>query len=540
MDGKMVNRTIIVRKDTPLSLISVVFLFCIALLPIQLQAQPSVEALMAKGDSCRRAWHYNKALIFFQQAYDDPSVTDNPTLQMQLLERIMRTHYVLCHWKEFPEASYQLYHIATKHDAPPYVSMALFMRGNRLYMEGDKKAAYQTCQEAVNLMKNSDYKYKYHELAAYHAILTRMFMTDKNYDEALRMSEEQERYVHLAYENHTNCERGLQRVYALRMHLLAEQGRLAEADSLYALYGKTPITDPLYGDALLNYFRLRGKTDEYLAFLDAAMRNIRADGDTLGRNMQRLIIDQGDFYFRLGEYQKAAECYAHIGRIADSISINNLRHVSAEVYKVIDNERDIARHRQILIITVACILLLLTIVVFIGYQGIVEHRKNHSMMNTIQQLMHYRDLVIQNGDSVEMDENGETKASDEESRRFKEVDKRIMKEQLFAQPDFGRDELTRLLGVDKNTLPSVIQRYTGTNVPGYVNNKRMEYALLLIKQHPEYTLSAISEACGIKSPATFIRNFKIAYGMTPSDFRKQLSESENTPPIIRNNSTLMP
>ena len=108
MDGKMVNRTIIVRKDTPLSLISVVFLFCIALLPIQLQAQPSVEALMAKGDSCRRAWHYNKALIFFQQAYDDPSVTDNPTLQMQLLERIMRTHYVLCHWKEFPEASYQL------------------------------------------------------------------------------------------------------------------------------------------------------------------------------------------------------------------------------------------------------------------------------------------------------------------------------------------------------------------------------------------------------------------------------------------------
>ena len=93
----------------------------------------------------------------------------------------------------------------------------------------------------------------------------------------------------------------------------------------------------------------------------------------------------------------------------------------------------------------------------------------------------------------------EAKASDDESRHFKEVDKRIMKEQLFAQPDFGRDELMRLFGVDKNTLPSIIQRFTGTNVPGYINNKRMEYAVLLIKQHPEYTLGAISEACGINT-----------------------------------------
>ena len=532
MDCRMVYSTQIARKGTCLSLVGFVFLFCIALLPTRLQAQPSVEALMAKGDSCRRVWHYNKALAFFQQAYDDPSVADNPTLQMQLLERIMRTHYVLRHWKQLPEASYQLYHLAKKHDAPAYVSMALFMRGKRFHMEGEKEKGYQTCQEAVKLMENNDYKYKYHDLAAYHAILTNMYMSDKRYEEAMRMSQEQERYVRLAYKTNTNCERGLQRVYAIRLHLLAEQGRYAEADSLYELYGDMPITDPLYGDALLNYFRLRGKTEASLAFLEAAMRNIREDGDTLGRNMQRLITDQGDIYFQLGEYKKAAECYANIGRIADSISVNTLRHVSAEVYKVIDNEHAISRHRQILIITVAGILLLITIVVFVAYQGFVERRRNRSMMNTIQQLMHYRDLVVQNGDPVEMDENEEAKASDDESRHFKEVDKRIMKEQLFAQPDFGRDELMRLFGVDKNTLPSIIQRFTGTNVPGYINNKRMEYAVLLIKQHPEYTLGAISEACGIKSPATFIRNFKSAYGMTPSEFRKQLDEEEIAPPII--------
>ena len=60
-------------------------------------------------------------------------------------------------------------------------------------------------------------------------------------------------------------------------------------------------------------------------------------------------------------------------------------------------------------------------------------------------------LSHENNVLFEMDENEEAKASDDESRHFKEVDKRIMKEQLFAQPDFGRDELMRLFGVDKNT-----------------------------------------------------------------------------------------
>lgn len=517
------------RKESYLSLL---FLLCFVLIPISSLARPSVQTLMDKGDSCRQVWQYNHALTYYQQAYDDPSVARAPELQMQLLKLIMRTHFVLRHWKELPETSYQLYHLAKKYDSQAYLSMALFMRGKRFHMEGQKEKGYQTCQDAVERMKNSDYPRKYHELAAYYALLAKMYESDKRYDEALQMSDEQGRYVKMAYENQTNCQRGLQRYYAIRLELMANLGRFAEADSLYQLYGNAPVTDPLCGDALLDYFRLTGNTDASLRFLGEVMRNISEDGDSIGRNMQRLINDMGDIYFEAGDYQKAAECYANMGRIADSLSARGLRNVAGEVYKVIDNEHAIAHHRQVLIITVAGIVLLLTIVIFIGYQGFVERRKNRSMTNTIKQLMRYRDLVLQNGDSVEMDENEELEASGAERKLFKEVDKRIMKERLFAQPDFGRDDLMRLLGVDKNTLPSLIQQYTGTNVPGYVNNKRMEYAVSLIKQHPEYTLGAISEACGIKSPATFIRNFKSAYGMTPSEFRKQLDESELTPPPI--------
>lgn len=517
------------RKESYLSL---VFLLCFTLVSMPLLARPSVQTLIKKGDSCRQTWQYNHALSYYQQAYEDPSIADIPELQMQLLKYIMRTHYVLRHWKELPETSYQLYYLAKKYDSQAYLSMALFMRGKRFHMEGQKEKGYQACLEAVELMKSSDHPRKYHELAAYYALLANMYDSDKRYDKALRMSDEQGRYVQMAYKNKTNCQRGMQRYYAIRLDLMAKLGRFAEADSLYRLYGDASITDPLCGDALLDYFRLSGNTDASLSFLAKAIQNISKDGDSIGRNMQRLINDMGDIYFKAGEYQKAAECYASMGRIADSLSARGLRNVAGEVYKVIDNEHAIARHRQVLIITAAGIMLLLTIVVFIGYQGFVERRRNRSMTNTIKQLMRYRNLVLQNGNPVEMEENEDGNTNEDKHQLFKEVDKRIMKELLFAQPDFGRDDLMRLLGVDKNTLPSLIQRYTGTNVPGYVNNKRMEYAVLLIKQHPEYTLGAISEACGIKSPATFIRNFKSAYGMTPSEFRKQLEEDNLTPPNI--------
>lgn len=508
------------------SLLILLLLTTVAL-PFAVQARPSVQSLIERADSCCQKWQYNKALSFFQQAYSDPSVASNPEQQMQLLVRIMRTHFVLRNWKELPETSYQLYNLAKKHDAPAYVSMALFMRGKRFHMEGQKEKGYQTCLDAVERMKSTDYPDKNHELAAYYAILAKMYSEDERYEDALRMSDEQGHYAHLEHEDHSNCQRGKYRFYAIRLCLMERLGRHAEADSLYRLYGDTPMTDPICGDALLEYFRMRGDTDACLRFIDAALRNITEDGDTIGRNMRRLISDQGDIYFQLGQYQKAAECYANMGRIADSISVRTLGNVAAEVYRAIDNEHAVARHRQILIITVSAILLLLTVLALLARQGYVAGRKNRSMMNTIQQLMRYRDQVIQNGDPVKMgenDENDEEKSAEEEYRRFKEVDKRIMKERLFTQPDFGREELMRLLGVDKNTLPSLIQRYAGTNVPGYVSNKRMEYAVQLIKQHPEYTLGAISEACGIKSPATFIRNFKNTFGMTPSEFQKNMTE----------------
>ena len=61
---------------------------------------------------------------------------------------------------------------------------------------------------------------------------------------------------------------------------------------------------------------------------------------------------------------------------------------------------------------------------------------------------------------------------------------------------------------------------TGSNLSGYINELRLNHAIHLLKEHPEYTLRAIAEASGINSMPTFHSLFKNKTGMTPSEFKK--------------------
>ena len=497
------------------------------------QPEPSnAKALMERGDSCRMVWKYKQALDFYQQAYDDPAVVKNVDLQLQLLERIMRTHDVLRHWKEMPESSYRLYTLAKERGDSVHAAMALLIRGKRLHSLGQKEEGLRVALNAVEMMKRTDYAHKNHELTHFYAVLAKLYSIDGNYDEALRMSQEQERYAVLSRKSHSEewYRRNLQRVYIIRLEILAKMGRLTEADSIYQKYDIQPVVDPLCGDALMCYYRRRGMNAEILKFLNTAKQHIIEDGDPMGRNMQRLMKDMGDFYLSIEDYQQAADCYATTGIIADTLAARSLNNLTVEVRKVIDNERYMALQKRRLIILISSIVVLALVFLFGLRQALIVRKKNRRMAANIDRLMHYRNIVLQNGDSAERVVNAPVDVSDEELRRFTEVDKRIMKERLFANPDFGRDDLMRLLGVDKNALPALLQRTAHTNVSGYIIIKRMEYAVSLMKEHPEFTLESIADACGIKSSATFIRNFKAVYDMTPSEYRKQLEEDVIAPP----------
>ena len=110
-------------------------------------------------------------------------------------------------------------------------------------------------------------------------------------------------------------------------------------------------------------------------------------------------------------------------------------------------------------------------------------------------------------------------------QRFLRFDETVDSRKLYTQPGISRDELCRVMGVDRTTFSHIIAEQSGCqNLAAYLNSKRMAEAVRLMHLHPNYTLQAIMEDSGYTNKMTFNRVFRDTYGMTPSEFRKQLEK----------------
>ena len=95
-------------------------------------------------------------------------------------------------------------------------------------------------------------------------------------------------------------------------------------------------------------------------------------------------------------------------------------------------------------------------------------------------------------------------------------------EKLFLNPDLSRDDICEMFDVDKNKIGQIIKAYSGSNnLSAYLNRKRVQYAVLQMRKHPNWKIPAIAESCGIPSISSFNRVFKQVFGMSPTDFAQQ-------------------
>ena len=82
-----------------------------------------------------------------------------------------------------------------------------------------------------------------------------------------------------------------------------------------------------------------------------------------------------------------------------------------------------------------------------------------------------------------------------------------------------RELLLNQLHISKNTFAQLIQAYSGTNFSGYINNKRLDYSIHLLKDYKRYTIEAVATDSGFSNVRSFYRIFREKYGMTPSEYR---------------------
>ena len=519
---------------------------------------PGWKLDLAEGNLCFSQCLFNKALSHYMDAYRSEAVQSNDSLKMLTLTRLIETYDVKFDEKNLPRYTHELYDLAKSRKDTVYMAMALFMDGKRTHYQGNQETGFARCKEAIGMLQRMNHFWrKNNVLRTFYGFMAKMYFDDKRYEEALDYSRKQEKASFLPHNPEIlgRQERNLYRVYAIRSSILMAMGRQDEADSAYQQCVSLPLADPYIIRDIVTYLSKRQRFEEMIPYLRQVKAILTEDSDTLSRNMMLLYYDAGDAFQGMGQFDSASHYYAEAARMSEKINSFHSRQLKESVRESIDLEHELLKHERMQFYTYAGIILLVIAgILYIIYSRRMRER-NKLTKQHILSIMNYRysTLFETNGKHLLHTENPENvdemvenlRKLDEDSlkdqekdpnwRRFHEMDKQVVKNALFRNPNFGRDDLMRLAGVDKSTIAAIIQKYAGTNVPGYINTKRMEYAIVLIKIHPEYTLSAVAEACGIKSAATFIRNFKNVYGMTPSEYRQQLEEDNSASPILTQN-----
>lgn len=99
-------------------------------------------------------------------------------------------------------------------------------------------------------------------------------------------------------------------------------------------------------------------------------------------------------------------------------------------------------------------------------------------------------------------------------------------EQHLGQP-IGVDELADRLAISRRSLERKFQDALGMTPQHFARDLRLRYGLWLLHYSPR-TITEIGERCGFADTAHFSRNFRKAFGMTPSAMRRQASEQDGT------------
>ena len=149
---------------------------------------------VTEGDLYFNTGKYLQALKYYKRVLASDSVRNNDKEYMEQVHRMISCYD--CLHDEAKKASYvrMLLQKAEQCGNMEMKSIALFNMGKMIYYQEDKLRGCEMIKEAISLMKQTDYKYKYDNLRYNYNSLLIIQQRDKRYEEALQTLEELEEW----------------------------------------------------------------------------------------------------------------------------------------------------------------------------------------------------------------------------------------------------------------------------------------------------------------------------------------------------------
>ena len=114
-----------------------------------------------------------------------------------------------------------------------------------------------------------------------------------------------------------------------------------------------------------------------------------------------------------------------------------------------------------------------------------------------------------------------------DSELFEQIRHVILEEELYLDPQFGRQQLMDRLHLSKESIGAAFSKGSQyTSLASFINEMRLIHGAKLLVEHPKMSIADVATASGFTNNITFSRNFKERYALTPSNFREGRSAQQ--------------
>ncbi len=501
----------------------------------------------------RNMYRNKSALHYARRAYVSDSLShDNPSHLLRMTVSMAELFSLLSEYKESMRYAVQGVELARELKDIQSECKLLFCMGENKRRLSFKEEGYLFFDQAIDLLdnsKNEDYEVM---LSYFYGVKMGYLIADKRSNEALEIGLQREKLLdRMSEQSKIRADLlDLQFAYvysklAYLFHLMGDQKRAAVYYKKYQSTNAASTPDGKF-DAT-PYLLLLGK---YQAVLDNCrdFKEVMRQQDTLNSQYLSILNLEIQANVKLENYKTVINLQRDITAIKDSIYQREKQNAALELdalYELNEKEARISEQAfqlKIRTITLICILSGALLALFflwrLWHQNCVIRNKNKALVKRINEQFSMQEEMDRSQLGVEKDlsfpekvedESGDNEEQDKQMNKmiFEKLDYIIKRDKMYLSPDLSREELTRIVRMNNTRFAKMIKENTDTNLSGYINNLRLNYAIHLMKEQPDYTLRAIAESSGINSMPTFHQLFKGRTGMTPSEFKNAQKEIDS-------------
>lgn len=432
----------------------------------------------------------------------------------------------------------------------------LYCIGENNRMLSFKDKAYDYFDSAIDLLKGRKGVKEIGMLSSFYGGKMSYLMTDSLYEDASVMALEREKQIK-KLETLPDVPKGLVDMqygylYSKWAYNCYMEKKYEQAEKYFAMYQSTEYSRTPDGKMYSIPYLLASK--HYKQVIDNSQEFkelMRKQQDTINAQYMNVLEREVQAHMGMGNYKEAAILQGAIIAITDSINNRDKENAALELntmYDTSEKEDYIAKQafqlkvRNITLTFLTCITLLTLFVLWrmwrfnhiIRYKNKIlakfinerlGRKKDSQSLDIDEQLMISQDIEDESilFDDQEEISDGTGKASGEEEENkkiFIELNRIVVQDQLYLSSELSREDLAQLVHLNNARFARMIKECTGTNFNGYINDLRIDYAIKLLKLHPNYTIRAIADEVGFNSTPILYNLFKKKTGMTPYEFKK--------------------